>query len=122
MQTDREAIEANYRDQLGALVDKDFDKLDELLTAGFTRTHITGKVQTKGQWLSQLRSDQMVYHSFDFLDTSVTAEKTTATLVGKVLSDATLYGEHQQWHLQIRQTFLKSDGVWKASSSVVTQW
>ena len=37
MQTDREAIEENYRSQLHALVDKDFTTLDGLMTAGFTR-------------------------------------------------------------------------------------
>ena len=57
MQTDREAIEENYRSQLHALVDKDFTTLDGLLTAGFTRTHINGHTQTKQEWINQLKHE-----------------------------------------------------------------
>ena len=122
MQTDREAIEENYRSQLHALVDKDFTTLDGLLTAGFTRTHINGHTQTKQEWINQLKHDQLVYHSFEFHDTKIKIDGTTASLSGRVTSDATLYGEHRVWQLHIRQTFLKSGGRWQASRSIVTQW
>ena len=91
-------------------------------TAGFTRTHINGHTQTKQEWINQLKHDQLVYHSFEFHDTKIKIDGTTATLVGKVTSDATLYGEHRVWQLHIRQTFLKSGGRWQASRSIVTQW
>lgn len=122
MLSDREAIEKNYRDQLGALVDKDFDKLSSLLTTGFTRTHINGETKTKKEWIGQLTHGDLVFHHYDFLDTKITVDGTTATLVGKVNSDATLYGEHKVWPLLVRQTFLKSGGQWLASRSIITLW
>ncbi|NLA29855.1 MAG: nuclear transport factor 2 family protein [Propionibacterium sp.] len=122
MLRDRDAIEKNYRDQLTALVDKDFDKLANLLTPGFTRTHINGQTRTKQEWMSQLEHGELVYHGFEFLDTKITIDGTTATVVGKVICDATLYGEHRSWPLQIRQTFLKSGRQWLASRSVINLW
>ncbi|WP_341728119.1 nuclear transport factor 2 family protein [Brooklawnia sp.] len=122
MKNDREAIEKNYRAQLEALVDKDFTTLSSLLTKGFTRTHINGNTQTQQEWIGQLKQGQMIYHSFDFLDTKITVDGTTATLVGRVNSDATLYSEHRIWPLQIRQTFLRSGGQWLASRSIITLW
>ena len=122
MQTDREAIEENYRSQLTALVDKDFVKLDGLLTPGFTRTQINGQTQSKQDWINQLNQGQLVYHAFDFGKTTVKVDGTTASLEGEVVSDATLYGDRRVWTLRIRQSFLKSGGQWKASRSIVNVW
>ncbi|KUN59168.1 hypothetical protein AQJ46_40560 [Streptomyces canus] len=41
------------------------EALDNLLADGCTLTHITGYVQPKGEWLSQMRAGQFLYHGIE---------------------------------------------------------
>ena len=111
-----------YQSHLQSFVDQDYDALAELLSAGYTRTHINGRVQTRADWLAALRSGQVVYHSFDEISTKIEVDGSRATLTGRVIADATLFGERAAWQLQLRQTYLRSGGRWLASRTVATTW
>lgn len=43
----------------------DTETLARVLSDGFTLTHMTGYVQPKTEWLSQMREARFVYHSID---------------------------------------------------------
>lgn len=118
----KDQVLANYLAQHDALVAGDYDALGELLSEGFTRTHINGRSQTKEQWLKHLRTGELKYHTFEEVEMNVKVDGSRATLSARTISDATLYGERKHWKLHLRQTFLKSNGRWLASHSVATPW
>ncbi|MCF4119917.1 nuclear transport factor 2 family protein [Antribacter sp. KLBMP9083] len=53
------ALRASYAAQCRAMVAGDADALGRLLADGFTLTHMTGTVQSKEQWLADVRSGEM---------------------------------------------------------------
>ncbi|WP_328979847.1 nuclear transport factor 2 family protein [Streptomyces canus] len=118
----REEVLAAYRAHLRAMTDGDTDALDDLLDSGFTLTHITGYQQPKAEWLSQMRAGQFVYHSVIEKSVTVDAEGDTARLVGRIVTEATVYGTHADWPLQFTMDWARSGETWTALRSVATTW
>lgn len=115
-------ILANFKDQHTALKTHDVEGMRELLSEGFTRTHINGKTITREQWLKQLVSREITYHDFEYDKITIDVDGSTATLIGRVTTDATLYGVRKKWRLQLRQSFMRTGGKWIATRSVGTTW
>ncbi len=118
----REEVVSAYRAQLRAMTDGDTDALDALLDDGFTLTHITGYEQPKAEWLSQMRAGRFVYHGVAEKTVTVDVEGDTAHLVGRIVTDATVYGTHADWRLQLALTYTREGDTWTAVRSVATTW
>ena len=99
------------------LVEQRNKELDELLSPDFVAVHITGYEQTKAEWLAQIRSGQMCYHDVQELSATVTIDNDSAVAVTRTLIDATFYGSRGTWPLESTTTYVRADGVWKASHS-----
>jgi len=119
---DRAEILDNYRAQLRAMVDGDTVTLAELLTEDFSLTHMTGYFQPKQEWLAQMRAGQFVYHDAQERDVSLHVDGDTARLVGRITTDATVYGARAKWPLQLTMDYTRADGRWLASRSEATTW
>ncbi|MFF8195079.1 nuclear transport factor 2 family protein [Streptomyces bobili] len=111
-----------YRACLRAMTDGDTDTLDDLLDGDFTLTHITGYAQPKAEWLAQMRAGQFVYHSVDEKDMAVEAEGGSAHVVGRIVTDATVYGAHADWRLRLTIDYARRDDTWTALRAVATTW
>jgi hypothetical protein len=116
-----EVVEA-YRAHLRAMVEGDTDSLDELLDGDFTLSHMTGYVQPKGEWLAQIHDGQFDYHDVEEKDVTVEVEGSTAHLVGRTVTDATVYGTRAPWRLQLALDYARTDGEWIALRSVGSSW
>lgn len=121
-ESDREEILAAYRAHLRAMADGDTDALDDLLDDGFTLTHITGYQQPKAEWLSQMRAGQFVYHSVIEKTVTVDVKGDMAGLVGRIVTEATVYGTHADWPLQFTMDYARDGESWTALRSVATTW
>ena len=113
---------ANFKAQLKALIDGEYEALGELMSEGYTRTHLDGKTITKSQWLERLRGGENKYHSFEEVSIKADVDGSRATLDCRTISDATLYGERKKWRLHLRQHLIKSNGKWLVTRSVATLW
>ena len=120
--SDREEILAAYRAHLWAMTNGDTDALDALLDDGFTLTHITGYQQPKAEWLSQMRAGRFVYHGVIEKNVAVDVEGDTARLVGRIVTEATVYGTHADWPLQFTMDYARDGDTWTALRSVATTW
>lgn len=118
----RDEVLAAYRAHLRAMADGDTDALDDLLDDGFTLTHITGYEQPKAEWLSQMRAGRFVYHSVNEKSVTVDVEGGAARLVGRIVTDATVYGAHAAWPLQLTMDYARENDTWTALRSVATTW
>ncbi|WP_406481649.1 nuclear transport factor 2 family protein [Streptomyces sp. NBC_01615] len=121
-QSTRDQVIEAYRAHLQAMADGDTDTLDDLLDDGFTLTHITGYQQPKAEWLSQMRAGRFVYHKVDEKSVAVDVEGATAHLVGRIVTDATVYGAHAAWPLQLAMDYAREGDTWIALRSVATTW
>jgi hypothetical protein len=118
----RQEVVSAYRGYLQAMADGDTDALDDLLDGGFTLTHITGYRQPKAEWLSQMRAGQFVYHGVIEKNVTVDVEGDTARLLGRIVTDATVYGTRADWPLQFTMDYARDGETWTALRSVATTW
>lgn len=94
--------------------------LNKILDASFTLTHITGYVQSKEEWFSEIESERMKYYSYTEVKTSVNIEGDKAVFVGQNLLDARIWGTRNKWRLQQTMNLEKRSGKWIIIKSVAT--
>lgn len=102
------------------MIDKDTVAMNEILDPHFTLTHMTGYVQPKKEWFSEIESEQMKYYSFNEVNTSVTMNGNKATLISQILIDARIWGSRNNWRLQQTMALENRNGKWIILKSVAT--
>ena len=102
------------------MIERDTSLLDDLLDSAYTLTHMTGYRQPRKEWLQQIDSGEMQYHSAQPRSTSVEVIGDTAVLVGRDVVDATIWGGRGTWNLQLTTTYERRDGAWIAVRTVAT--
>jgi len=118
----REEIVEAHSACLEAMRLGDTGALAELLGDGYTLTHMSGYVQPKAEWLSQMREGQFVYHSIDEKDSALDVRGDTARLVTRTVTDATVYGTRTRWRLRLSTDYARESGTWVARRTVATTW
>jgi hypothetical protein len=116
------AIRANYEAQRDAMVAGDADALRALLAPGFTLTHMTGYRQSGAEWLADVRSGAMIYHAVEDVEVFVDIDDATPVLSARSRTEATIWGTHGTWPLQLRIRFTRVGGSWLASDTVASTW
>lgn len=102
------------------MIEKNTKQLDKILDKNFTLTHITGYVQPKVEWYSEIESERMKYYSFKEVKTSVELNGDKATFVGQNILDARIWGSRNNWRLQQKMQLEKRSGKWIIIKSVAT--
>lgn len=97
-----------------AMLEGNSNLLSNLLSNEFKLIHMTGKVQPKKEWLQDMDSRLMVYHSRNEVSNQIAFSKEGATLTGRDRVDATIYGGRGTWNLQLKVEFKKVNGTWIA--------
>lgn len=96
-----------------ALIDKDADKLDEILTDKYELVHMSGKRQTKEEFIAEIMDGTLNYYKSEIIDPTILwDDKQRATLVGDVRLTAKVYGINGTWTLDTTVDFEKIDGKW----------
>jgi len=98
-----------------AMTDGRADVLDELLDEAHSLVQITGYVQPKAEWLGVIRSHQFDYHRIVLEEEHLTIHLSgdQATLRGRGIFEATIYGVRRPWRLQFVLDIRKHAGEWK---------
>ena len=102
------------------MIKEDTAGINNILDTHFTLTHITGYVQPKDEWFSEIESERMKYYSYNEVKTSVKIEGDKATFVGQNLLDARICGTRNTWRLQQTMQLEKRNGKWIIMKSVAT--
>lgn len=121
-QDDVADITRNYQDQCAAMVDADTEELSDLLARDFTLTHMTGYLQPKREWLSDIASGRMTYHSIRNVSIEAEVNGQEATLVARSHTDATIWGAEGTWPLELRVEYLRTPLGWVAQRTVASTW
>src|SRR4051812_39638487 len=99
------ALRENYEAQRAGMLAGDSEALGELLADGFTLTHMTGYEQSRSEWLGQVSSGEMTYHSMQDVAVTVNLGGDTPVLTARTRTDATIWGGRGGWPLQLEIHF-----------------
>ncbi len=102
------------------MIEMETVEINKLLDTHFTLTHITGYVQPKDEWFSEIESERMKYYAYNEVYTSVEIEGDRATFIGQNLLDARIWGTRNTWRLQQTMQLEKRNGKWIIMKSVAT--
>jgi hypothetical protein len=118
----RAAVLANYEGQRRGMVAGDADALGALLADDFTLVHMTGYRQPKVEWLADVRSGAMTYHSMEDVDVSVDVSGDAPVVTARTRTAATIWGASGTWPLQLRISFAHDGTAWVVTGTVATTW
>ena len=110
---DQEAIIARYEELQPALIDQNIPKLKQLLPDDYIAVHITGRRQTKEEWLKDIENGDMRYFQFTDLHYSLSQEGNRVNLKIRQRITANIYGSEGTWSIPGTRVFKKQDGSWQ---------
>lgn len=102
------------------MIKRDTIGINTIVDADFTLTHITGYVQSKNEWFSEIETERMKYYSYKEVKNSVKIDGVKAVFFGQNLLDARIWGSRNNWRLQQEMQLEKRDGKWIILQSVAT--
>lgn len=101
-----------YKEMQQAMVDKDEAKLMEVIKDGTTFTHMSGKTQTKEEYIADIISRRLDYKAYKIENSKVTIDGNKGILKAKVSLTANAYGAQGTWPFDTTAYFEKIDGKW----------
>lgn len=118
---DNKAKILNLTRQLTQLmIDRNTTELNKILDTNFTLRHITGYVQSKEEWFSEIESERMKYYAYKEVKTLVKIDGDKAVFVGQNLLDARIWGTRNNWRLQQTMHLEKQNNKWIILQSIAT--
>lgn len=102
------------------MIAKDTVAMNKILDANFTLTHMTGYLQPKEEWFSEIETERMKYYSYKEMKSTVTIKESKATCVFQILIDARIWRSRNNWRLQQTMQLEKRIGKWIILKSVAT--
>ena len=110
---DQEEVLERFIEFQYAMIEKDLEKLNELLKDNYTLKHMSGKTQTKAEYIDEIMDGTLNYYKSIIHNPIITIkEKDKAILKADVTLDAKVYGIKGTWTLHSEQTMEKIDGNW----------
>ncbi|MEV7761997.1 nuclear transport factor 2 family protein [Curtobacterium flaccumfaciens] len=119
---DEIAILQLNQELLKALVDADAGALDELLAPDFVAEHITGRQQSRHDWLEQVDNGRMEYHDVEEESAVLHVDGETATLTTRNRVDATVWGARNRWPLESTTTYTRTGDGWTITRSAAATY
>jgi formylglycine-generating enzyme required for sulfatase activity len=113
-------VAAAQRQMIRGMLEADTELLDELLDEEYTLEHITGYVQPKREWLTDIQSGRMRYHSEQERSTTVDVNGDRSVFVGRSVVDATIGSSRGTWNLELTTDYQRVGGRWFALRTVAT--
>lgn len=120
--SDKELILQAYKDFYSYKIDKNTDALNEILDFDFTLTHMTGYVQSKDEWFSQIKDERMKYFGYEIDGVEISTNGENGLLVGRSKTDARIYGMRHVWNLELTMPMKKRDGEWIIQKAVAKSY
>lgn len=110
---DQEEVLERFMDFQHAMIEKDSDKLNEIICDNYTLTHMSGKTQTKQEFIDEIMDGTLNYYKSTIDNPDITIlDDNKAVFKADVTLDAKVYGMKGTWTLHSRQTMEKIGGKW----------
>ncbi len=114
-EVDQEIID-RFMEFQQALIDKDSDKLTEIMLDDSDLKHISGKFQSKNEFISAVVDGNLNYSNFEILDPTILFDdENTASLIANVRLHAEINGSGRRWISNSVVSFQKINEKWRIS-------
>ena len=116
--SDKEQIEALYREMYKAMVEKETATLNRVHADDFVLTHMTGMRQSKQEYIKAIAGGTLNYFSAEHDQMGIKVDGNHATLIGRSRVNAAVFGGgRHKWHLQLHFNLVKEDGKWRFTAA-----
>lgn len=95
-----------------AMINKDSDKLNEIISDNYTLTHMSGKTQTKEEFIDEILKGILNYYASKIYEPEITVSDNYARLIADVELDAKVYGIKGSWTLKTDVQMKKINSKW----------
>ena len=112
LSNEEQIVLSRYKEMQQAMVDRDIDKLNNVVKDGTTFTHMSGKTQTKEEYFEDIRNGSLDYQSYTIENPSVSIDGNKAILKAKVTLTANAYGAKGSYPFNVSAYFEKVDNEW----------
>ena len=120
---DEDIIKKIYIELTQASINKDIEKLNELLSDKYILIHMTGMNQTKDDYINSVKNGSLKYYDTVHDSIIVSIDGNKASIVGKSKVLASPFGMSKSWW-RLKQNIIleKIDGKWLIIKSVATTY
>ena len=117
-----EIVKKLYIDLSDASINKDINKLNEILSDEYILVHMTGMNQSKEDYINSVKAGELKY--YESIHEEIIIEyinESEARIVGKTKTLASPFGMGKSWwRLKQTMTLKKLNGVWLITKSVAS--
>lgn len=115
---EEQAVSKTVRTQIKAMIEQDIPTLKSVIAPNAKLIHITGAVQSRDEWLKQIKIGRMHYFgSREVLFQVTMKDETHAEVISRNELDARIYGFRNTWPLESRAEVEKINGKWLITKS-----
>jgi ketosteroid isomerase-like protein len=118
MSEDKQKILTVFNRINDAMVNKDIETLNNILSADYVSVHMTGYRQSKQEWLEQIENEEMKYFRTIPQKTTITIDGNTANLICHTKIDARIYGLRNTWSMKTEMHFIKRGDNWSPVNAI----
>ena len=108
----KENVLNRYKAMQQAMVDQDMDFLNEVILDGTTFRHMSGKVQTKEEYLKDIEEGLLDYQAYTIENEAITIDGDDAYIKARVTLTANAYGAQGTWPFDVNAHFQRINGTW----------
>lgn len=117
---DKATVMATVKQLAELMIARDTTAMNKILDDHYSLTHMTGYVQPKAEWFSEVAKESMKYYSVKAVNHVVKINGNRADVTVHDLVDARIWGSRNTWRLQQKMKLEKRNGKWIILSSVAS--
>lgn len=110
--TEESRVLSVYEKMQQAMIDKDTVTLSGIIKDGTVFTHMSGKKQSKDEYLGEIADGTLNYYRYGIENCAVKVDGNDASLTADVTLKAKVYGISGSWTLHVNAYFTKENGNW----------
>ena len=110
------------RQQVKGMINDDQELLRQVIAPDAQFIHITGKVQSRDEWLEQINRGRMHYYDSNEVLFQASVEGDRALVIMSNELDARIYGFRNVWQLQSRVELQKRNDQWLITRSEASMY
>lgn len=120
---DAQVIHALYHSMYRFMISRDIERLGALLDDSFVLLHMTGRRQSKQEFLQCVADGTLAYYDEMEESCPVHVNGDVAQLVGESLVEASPFGARRStWRLRQEITLARRDGRWLMTKAVASMY
>ncbi len=112
MTTEEKEVYSAYEAINNAMIEKDRTAMELYFDENLTFTHMSGKKQTREEFIGEIMDGTLNYFKVDTKDYSISVDGDTAHMKVTHTLTAKVYGISGSWTMSGENTYKKRNGIW----------